>query len=69
MSRPKKATDEEIFAATYRAMTRLGPGDLTLAEIAKTMGVAPQQLYPIARRLSDGGQVTRKGDGFHVANA
>lgn len=39
MPRPRKASDEEIFAATYRAMTRLGPGELTLAEIAAEAGV------------------------------
>ena len=39
MSRPKKATDEEVFAATYRAMSRLGPGELTLAEIAVEAGL------------------------------
>lgn len=39
MSRPKKATDEQVFAATYRAMTRLGPGELTLAEIASEAGL------------------------------
>ena len=37
--RPRKVSDEEIFAATYRAMTRLGPGELTLAEIATEAGV------------------------------
>ena len=37
--RPRKVTDEEIFAAAYRAMTRLGPGELTLAEIAAEAGV------------------------------
>ncbi len=37
--RPRKVTDEEVFAATYRAMTRLGPGELTLAEIASEAGV------------------------------
>ena len=37
--RPRKVSDEEIFAATYRAMTRLGPGELTLAEIAAEAGV------------------------------
>ena len=39
MSRPRKASDEEVFAATYRAMTRLGPGELTLAEIASEAGL------------------------------
>jgi AcrR family transcriptional regulator len=37
--RPRKASDDEIFAATYRAMTRLGPGELTLAEIAAEAGL------------------------------
>jgi AcrR family transcriptional regulator len=37
--RPRKVSDEEIFAATYRAMNRLGPGELTLAEIAAEAGV------------------------------
>jgi AcrR family transcriptional regulator len=32
-------SDEEVFAAAYRAMQRLGPGDLTLAEIAAEAGV------------------------------
>jgi hypothetical protein len=54
--------------AEFLEQVRSAPG-AKISEIAKTMGVAPQQLYPIARRLSDGGQVTRRGDGFHVANA
>jgi AcrR family transcriptional regulator len=37
--RPRKVSDEDIFAATYRAMNRLGPGELTLAEIAAEAGV------------------------------
>ncbi len=37
--RPRKASDEEIFAATHRAMMRLGPSRLTLAEIAAEAGV------------------------------
>lgn len=37
--RPRKATDDEVFAAAYRAMNRLGPGELTLAEIAKETGL------------------------------
>jgi AcrR family transcriptional regulator len=37
--RPRKASDDEIFAATYRAMNRLGPGELTLAEIAAEAGL------------------------------
>jgi AcrR family transcriptional regulator len=37
--RPRKVSDEDVFAATYRAMTRLGPGELTLAEIAAEAGL------------------------------
>ena len=37
--RPRKVSDEEVFAAAYRAMTRLGPGELTLAEIAAEAGL------------------------------
>jgi AcrR family transcriptional regulator len=37
--RPRKVSDEEVFAAAYRAMTRLGPGELTLSEIAAEAGV------------------------------
>ena len=37
--RPRKVSDEQIFMATMRAMSRLGPGELTLAEIAGEAGV------------------------------
>ena len=37
--RPRKASDEEVFAAAHRAMQRLGPTQLTLAEIAAEAGV------------------------------
>jgi AcrR family transcriptional regulator len=37
--RPQKVTDDDIFMAAHRAMSRLGPGELTLAEIAKEAGV------------------------------
>ena len=37
--RPRKVTDDDVFAATYRAMNRLGPGELTLAHIADEAGV------------------------------
>ena len=37
--RPKKASDEEVFAATSRVMQRSGPGQITLAEIAHEAGV------------------------------
>ena len=37
--RPRKVSDDEVLAAAYRAMSRLGPGELTLAEIAGEAGV------------------------------
>jgi len=37
--RPQKVTDDQIYAAAQRAMSRLGPGELTLAEIAGEAGV------------------------------
>lgn len=37
--RPRKASDDEVFQATHRAMARLGPAELTLAEIAKEAGL------------------------------
>ena len=59
--RPRKASDEEIFAAAYRAMTRLGPGELTLAEIAAEAGLTAGALVQrfgskreLLLRLSDG---------------
>jgi AcrR family transcriptional regulator len=37
--RPRKVSDDDIFAAALRAMSRLGPTELTLAEIAAEAGV------------------------------
>jgi AcrR family transcriptional regulator len=37
--RPKKVTDQQLFAATQAAMSKLGPRELTLAAIAGEAGV------------------------------
>ena len=37
--RPRKASDDDIFKAAYTVMQRLGPGELTLADIAVEAGV------------------------------
>jgi AcrR family transcriptional regulator len=37
--RPRKVSDEEVFAAAHRLMQRVGPGELTLAAIAAEAGV------------------------------
>jgi AcrR family transcriptional regulator len=42
--RRPKVTDDEIFAAVQRAMTRRGPHELTLADIASEAGVTPGRL-------------------------
>ena len=37
--RPRKASDDEIFQAAYQLMQRLGPTELTLADIAAEAGL------------------------------
>jgi AcrR family transcriptional regulator len=37
--RPRKVTDEQLFAAAHAVMNRVGPGELTLAAIAREAGV------------------------------
>ena len=40
----QKVTDEDVFAAAARAMSRRGPHELTLADIAHEAGVTPGRL-------------------------
>jgi AcrR family transcriptional regulator len=42
--RRQKVTDEEVFSAAQRAMSRRGPHELTLADIAGEAGVTPGRL-------------------------
>ncbi len=42
--RPRKVSDEQVFGAAYRVMQRAGPGELTLAEIAREAGVTASAL-------------------------
>ena len=42
--RPRETTDEEILQATGRVMQRLGPTQITLADVAKEAGVVPATL-------------------------
>lgn len=37
--RPRKASDDEVFAAAYRVMQTVGPGELTLGHIAGEAGI------------------------------
>ena len=42
--RPRETTDEEILAAAGRVMQRLGPTQITLADVAKEAAVVPATL-------------------------
>jgi len=42
--RPRETTDEEILEATGHVMQRLGPTQITLADVAKEAGVVPATL-------------------------
>jgi len=42
--RPRKATDDDILRATFRALARRGPGRLTLADVADEAGVSAAAL-------------------------
>jgi AcrR family transcriptional regulator len=42
--RPKKVSDDEIFDAAHRTMSRLGPAQWTLADIAVEVGLTPGAL-------------------------
>lgn len=44
MARPRKVSDEQVYAAAMRVMSRVGPAELTLAEIADEAGVTPGAL-------------------------
>ena len=41
---PRKVSDEEVFAAAHRAMSRVGPRELSLAVIAEEAGVTASAL-------------------------
>ena len=42
--RPRQATDEAILAAAFRAIARLGPAKLTLADVAAEAGISAAAL-------------------------
>lgn len=44
MSRPRATSDDELLMATARAVSRVGPARLTLADVAKEAGVVPATL-------------------------
>jgi AcrR family transcriptional regulator len=42
--RPRQASDEEILQATFRAVARVGPARLTLADVAEEAGLSASAL-------------------------
>jgi AcrR family transcriptional regulator len=44
MARPRKVSDDEVYAAAMKVMSRVGPGELTLSQIAAEAGVTPGAL-------------------------
>jgi AcrR family transcriptional regulator len=42
--RPRSTSDADILSATHRAVTRVGPMRLTLADVAREAGVSPATL-------------------------
>ena len=44
MGRPRKVSDEQVYEAAIRVMSRVGPADFTLAAIAEEAGVTPGAL-------------------------
>jgi AcrR family transcriptional regulator len=44
MGRPRKASDEEVFAAVHRLMSRMGPTQWTLADVAGEVGLTASAL-------------------------
>ncbi len=49
----------------FLAAVKKNPG-APVSEIAKEMGVAPSQLYPVARRLREKGEIRKRGKGYAV---
>ena len=39
VGRPRKVSDDDVFMGAYKAMQRIGPGELTLADIAAEAGL------------------------------
>lgn len=44
MPRPRTASDADILMAAWRAVSQVGPADLTLADVAREAGLSPATL-------------------------
>ena len=42
--RPRTVSDDQIFAATARAVTKLGPARMTLADVGQLVGISAAAL-------------------------
>jgi DNA-binding PadR family transcriptional regulator len=51
--------------AQFLNVVRRHPGE-PISSIAGEMGVTPQQLYPIAHRLAERGEIVKRGDGYRA---
>ena len=49
----------------FLAAVKKNPGT-PVSQIARDMGVAPNQLYPVARRLREKGEIRKRGKGYAV---
>ena len=57
---PRGKRQQEFLAAVKK-----NPG-APVSQIAKDMGVAPSQLYTVARRLHEKGEILKQGNGYAV---
>jgi DNA invertase Pin-like site-specific DNA recombinase len=57
---PRGQRQQQFLAAVKKS-----PG-APVSEIAKEMGAAPSQLYPIARRLRQKGEIRKQGKGYAI---
>src|SRR6266542_6607411 len=58
LGRPRTITDEEILAALARAISRVGPARLTLADVAAEAGLAAPS---VAQQVAFGPEPLRDG--------
>jgi sugar-specific transcriptional regulator TrmB len=57
---PRGQRQEQLLAAVKKK-----PG-APVSEIAKDIGVSPQQLYPVTRRLREKGEIRKQGRGYAI---
>jgi DNA-binding MarR family transcriptional regulator len=63
-----KAHSESTRQAQFLELLRSKPGS-SVSELAREMGVQPQQLYAIARRLTASGAIAKRDGGYAVVDA